>query len=137
MNDIDLTTAMAVIEAAENEAEEIDVPMCIAIVDSGANLVGFARMDGAILASVDIAQDKAYSAVAMEMPTDELGEAAQPGEPLFGINTTNDNRLIIFGGGIPLEKEGEVVGAIGVSGGSPEEDAAVAEAGVEAFENGR
>lgn len=137
MNDIDLTTATAVIEAAENEAEEIDVPMCIAIVDSGANLVGFARMDGAILASVDIAQDKAYSAVTMEMPTDELGEAAQPDEPLFGINTTNDNRLIIFGGGIPLEKEGEIVGAIGVSGGSPEEDVTVAEAGVEAFEDGR
>lgn len=123
------------IEAAQEKAEEIDVPMCIAVVDSGTNLVGFRRMDGAILASITIAQDKGYSAVAMEMPTHELAEVAQPNESVFGINTTNDNRLIIFGGGLPLVDDGELVGAIGVSGGSPEEDVIVAEAGVEAFES--
>ena len=135
MTTIGLSTATTVIEAAAEKAEEIDVPMCIAVVDSGTNLVGFRRMDGAILASITIAQDKGYSAVAMEMSTEEIGEVAQPNEPIFGINTTNDNRLIIFGGGVPLEEDGEIVGAVGVSGGSPEEDVTVAEAGVEAFES--
>jgi uncharacterized protein GlcG (DUF336 family) len=135
MNGLSVSTATTVIEAAHEKAAEIDVPMCIAVVDRGTNLVAFRRMDGAILASITIAQDKGYSAVAMEMPTHELADVAQPNEPIFGINTTNDSRLIIFGGGLLLNDGEKIVGAVGVSGGSPEEDVTVAEAGVEAFES--
>lgn len=135
MNDIGLGTATGVIEAAEAKAEGIDVPMCIAVVDRGANLVAFHRMDGAMLASVDIARGKAYTAVGLQMPTHELAAEAQPGESLFGIEATNDGRIVVFGGGFPLREGGEIVGAIGVSGGVVDEDMTVAEAGVEAFED--
>ncbi|MFC7157330.1 heme-binding protein [Halomarina halobia] len=131
---VNLSTATAVVDAAVEEAEEIEVPMCIAVVDEGANLVAFRRMDGALLASVDIARGKAYTAVSLQMPTADLAEVAQPGESLFGIHTTNDGRIVVFGGGVPLRDGGTVVGAIGVSGGSVDEDVTVAEAGVAAFE---
>ncbi|WP_336364625.1 GlcG/HbpS family heme-binding protein [Halalkalicoccus salilacus] len=134
MTEITLEHAKTMIEAAENEVDEVGVPMCIAVVDGGANLVGFHRMDDALLASVDIARNKAYSAVGLKMPTDEIGEAAQPGASLFGIGNTNDGRIVTFGGGFPIESDGDVIGAIGVSGGSPEEDMAVARAGLDAFE---
>jgi uncharacterized protein GlcG (DUF336 family) len=107
--------------------------MNIAVVDEGNNLVAFQRMDGAWLGSIDIAQGKAYTARAFNMSTKELGPLCQPGEPLFGIHASNDGRLIIFAGGIPLERGGAVVGAIGVSGGSVEQDQEVAEAGAGAF----
>lgn len=136
MNDIGLTRATGVIEAAETRAEEIDVPMCIAVVDRGTNLVAFHRMDGAMLASVDIAQGKAYTAVGLRMATHELAAEAQPGESLFGVEATNDGRIVVFGGGFPLRSDGEIVGAIGVSGGEVDEDMTVAEAGVEAFGDG-
>lgn len=134
MTGITLEDAKAMIEAAEGKAEEIGVPMCIAVADGGGNLVGFHRMDGAMLASIDIARNKAYSSVSLEMSTDEIGEAAQPGESLYGIGTTNDGRIVTFGGGFPVESGGDVIGAIGVSGGVPEEDVTVAEAGHGAFE---
>ncbi|WP_342764523.1 heme-binding protein [Haladaptatus sp. R4] len=92
-------------------------------------------MDDALLASIDIAQNKAYSAVSLKMPTHELANASQPNESLFGIHSTNDDRIVIFGGGYPLRVDGDVVGAVGVSGGAVEEDRTVAEAGVEAFES--
>ena len=107
--------------------------MNIAVVDDGNNLVAFARMDGAWLGSVDIAQGKAYTARAFNMSTKELAPLCQPGQPLFGIHASNDGRLIVFAGGIPLQEEGEVVGAIGVSGGAVEQDHVVAQAGSEAF----
>lgn len=134
MTGITLEDAKTMIEAAEREVDEVGVPMCIAVVDEGANLVAFHRMDGAILASIDIARNKAYSAVGLGMSTEEIGEAAQPGASLFGIGTTNEGRIVTFGGGFPIERDGEVIGAIGVSGGSPEEDMAVARAGLDAFE---
>lgn len=122
MTDITIGRATDVIKAAEGKAEEIDVPMCIAVVDHGANLVAFHRMDGAMLASVDIARGKAYTAVGLRMPTDELAADAQPGESLYGIEATNDGRIVVFGGGFPLREDGEIVGAVGVSGGEVEEE---------------
>jgi len=130
---ITLEKAYKVLMAARQKAEEIGVLMNIAIVDEGNNLLVFARMPGAWLGSIDIAQGKAYSARAFDMPTKELGKASQPGESLFGIHASNQGKIIIFAGGIPLQENGKVVGAIGVSGGSVEQDQEVAEAGVAAF----
>jgi uncharacterized protein GlcG (DUF336 family) len=107
--------------------------MNIAVVDEGNNLTAFARMDGAWLGSIDIAQNKAYTARSFDMSTKDLAPLCQPNQPLFGIHASNQGRLIIFAGGIPLESGGSVVGAIGVSGGSVEQDHEVAEAGVAAF----
>lgn len=131
--DTTLQTAQAVIEAARSKADEIGVPMNIAVVDSGTNLVAFARMDGAWLGSIDIAQGKAYTARAFDMSTQQLAPLCQPGQPLFGIHASNQGRLIIFPGGIPLTRDGRVVGAVGVSGGNVDQDQQVAEAGVAAF----
>jgi uncharacterized protein GlcG (DUF336 family) len=102
-------------------------------VDEGGNLVAFARMDDAWLGSIDIAQNKAYTARAFDMSTKDLAPLAQPGGPLYGIEASNHGRLIVFAGGIPLVSDNRVVGAIGVSGGAVEQDQEVAEAGVAAF----
>jgi uncharacterized protein GlcG (DUF336 family) len=128
-----LRAAQAVVEAARAKAEEIGVPMNIAVVDEGNNLTAFARMDGAWLGSIDIAQNKAYTARSFDMSTKDLAPLCQPNQPLFGINASNQGRLIIFAGGIPLQSGDRIVGAIGVSGGSVEQDHEVAEAGVAAF----
>jgi uncharacterized protein GlcG (DUF336 family) len=137
MTEVTLNVAKEIIEAAENHVGESDVPpMCIAVMDEGGNLVGFHRMDGALLASIDIAQNKAYSAVSLKLDTETIHEVSQPGESLYGIGDTNNGRIITFGGGLTLEDDdGNVVGGIGVSGGSVEEDVEVAQAGLEAFEN--
>ena len=130
---VTLRAAQEIVHAARVKADQIAVPMNIAVVDEGNNLVAFARMDGAWLGSIDIAQNKAYTARAFDMETCELAPLAQPGGPLYGIEASNDGKLIVFAGGIPLKSRGRVVGAIGGSGGSIEQDQAVAEAGVEAF----
>jgi uncharacterized protein GlcG (DUF336 family) len=130
---VTLSAAQAVVEAARAKAEEIGVPMNIAVVDEGNNLTAFARMDGAWLGSIDIAKNKAYTARAFDMSTKDLAPLCQPNQPLFGIHASNQGQLIIFAGGIPLEVGGEVVGAVGVSGGSVEADHEVAEAGVAGF----
>jgi uncharacterized protein GlcG (DUF336 family) len=130
---VTLDAALRVIAGARQKAREIDVPMNIAVVDEGDNLVAFERMDGAWLGSIDIAQGKAYTARAFNLSTKDLAPLCQPGEPLFGLQASNGGRLIIFAGGIPLERAGEVLGAIGVSGGSVEQDQTVAEAGADAF----
>jgi uncharacterized protein GlcG (DUF336 family) len=131
---VDLDTAARLLDAAQDEATDIGVPMCMAVVDDGANLVAFRRMDDALIGSIDIARNKAYTAVALQAPTSAIGEAAQPGAELYGIETTNDGRIVSFGGGFPLERDGDIVGGIGVSGGAVEEDETVASAGVDAFE---
>ena len=128
-----LDLALELTAAARKKAEEIGVPMVIAVVDTGGNLIALKRMDDALLVSINIAANKAYTAVALKMPTHELAKAAQPGEPLFGIHTTDGCRIVIFGGGFPLKKGGEIVGGIGVSGGSVEEDMACAMAALEHF----
>jgi len=121
------------VSAAAQTAQEMGQPMNIAVMDAGRNLVAFHRMDGAWVASTDIAIDKALTSAGRGLTTRKIGEMAQPGQPLFGINTTNAGRIVIFAGGIPLIRDGEVVGAIGVSGGTVDEDHEVAEAGVVAF----
>ncbi|GII29983.1 GlcG/HbpS family heme-binding protein [Planotetraspora mira] len=131
-----LADARVVLEAALGKAEEMGQPMNVAVVDGGGHLLAFARQDGAILASIDIAVRKARTAVLMAMTTEKLGVSAAPGGPLYGIEVTNDG-LVIFGGGIPLTGEdGEVAGGIGVSAGTVEQDVAVATAGADAFGNG-
>jgi uncharacterized protein GlcG (DUF336 family) len=107
--------------------------MNVAVADGGGNLVAHVRMDGAWLGSIDISIKKAFTARAFDIATRDLAPLAQPGGDFFGINTSNQGRIMIFAGGIPLRRAGEVVGAIGVSGGSGEQDQAVAEAGAAAF----
>jgi uncharacterized protein GlcG (DUF336 family) len=131
--DLNLEEAKKVVEGAESKAKEIGVPMNIAVVDVGGNVVAFERMDKAWLGSIDIAMNKAYTAVAFNMTTEDLGKASQPREALFGIHASNKGKLIIFGGGIPLRTGDELVGAIGVSGGAVPQDIEVAEAGAAAF----
>ncbi|PAL12104.1 GlcG/HbpS family heme-binding protein [Peribacillus simplex] len=130
MEQINLVLAKKLIEGAEKVANEIEVPMVISIVDEGGNFIACHRMDDALLVSVDIAQNKAWTSVAMKMPTADLAQAAGMGKELYGINTTNNGRVVVFGGGIPLRKKGRIIGAIGVSGGSVEEDIRVAQAAV-------
>ena len=130
---ITLDEALKLITVARKQAEKIGVPMVIAVVDSGGNLVAQQRMDGALLVSVDISRNKAYTAVAIKIPTHVLAEAAQPGQPLFGIHNTDSGRIVIFGGGFPLETAQELVGGIGVSGGSVQEDIRCAEAALKQF----
>jgi uncharacterized protein GlcG (DUF336 family) len=128
-----LEDARRIVSAAEEKAQEIGQPMDIAVLDAGRNLKSFARMDGAWLGSIEISIDKAYTSTSFEMTTEDLASQAQPGQPLFGINTTSNSRVVIFAGGIPIERDGEVVGAVGVSGGTPDQDQQVAEAGAAAF----
>lgn len=135
MSKMNLEVAKKVIAAAEDEASNIGIQMVITVLDEGGNLIASHRMDDAWLASVDIAQNKAWTSVALKMPTSNLEEATVPNAELYGLNTTNQGRIVVFGGGFPLEKDGAVTGAIGVSGNSVENDVKVAEAGVKAFES--
>jgi uncharacterized protein GlcG (DUF336 family) len=128
-----LEEAQTVIRAALEKAEEIGQPMNVAVVDNGSNLKAFARMEDAWLGSVDIAINKAFTSVSFLMPTQDLAEMTQPGQPLYGLETTNNGRVVNFAGGIPLMRDGEVAGAVGVSGGTVDQDQEVAEAGVSAF----
>jgi uncharacterized protein GlcG (DUF336 family) len=130
---ITLEEAQRILSAAEEKARQMGQPMNIAVMDAGRSLVAFHRMDGAWVASTDIAIDKAFTSAGRGLTTRKIGEMAQPGQPLFGINTTNGGRIVIFAGGIPLMRDGEVIGAVGVSGGTVDEDEEVAEAGVAAL----
>jgi len=130
---ITLKDARKIIDAAEKKAEQIGQPMNIAVADAGGNLVAHVRMDGAWIGSIDISIKKAYTSRAFDISTKDLATHSQSGGQFFGIQTSNDGKVMIFAGGIPLKKDGKVVGAIGVSGGSGEQDHSVAEAGVAAF----
>ncbi|WP_416758150.1 GlcG/HbpS family heme-binding protein [Roseateles sp. So40a] len=130
---VTLDDAKRIIAAAEKMATTIGQPMNVAVADAGGNLVAHVRMDGAWMGSVDISIKKAFTSRAFDIATKDLAELSQPGRPFFGIHASNDGRVMIFAGGIPLERDGKVVGAIGVSGGSGEQDHAVAQAGVAAF----
>jgi uncharacterized protein GlcG (DUF336 family) len=130
---VTLQDARRVIDAAEQQATKIGQPMNIAVADAGGNLVAHVRMDGAWMGSVDISIKKAWTARAFDIETKALAKLAQPGEDFFGIHASNDGRVMIFAGGIPLRRDGKVVGAIGVSGGSGKQDHEVAEAGAKAF----
>lgn len=133
MADLTLEAAERIVAAAKKKAAEINTKMDIAVVDAGGNLKAFARMDGAWLGSIDIAQRKARTARWFDMDTGIIGTLSQPGGPLFGIEHSNGG-LITFPGGVPLKDgRGEVVGAIGVSGSTVENDHAVAVAGAAAL----
>lgn len=133
MSAVKLEDARRIIGAAEKKARELGQPMNIAVADEGGNLVAHVRMDGAWLGSVDISIKKAFTARAFDISTKQLATQSQSGGQFFGIHASNDGRVMIFAGGIPLERDGKVVGAIGVSGGSGEQDHAVADAGAGAF----
>lgn len=130
---VSLNEAARVIEAAKRHAEEMSVAMNVAVMDAGCNLVAFIRMDDAWLGSIDIAQKKAFTARAFNVSTHELATLAAPGQPLYGLANTNDGQVVIFGGGMPLKRGERIVGAVGVSGGKPDQDHAVAAAGAAAF----
>lgn len=130
---VSLEEARHVIRAAQEKASEIGQPMNVAVVDAGANLVAFERQEGAWLGSIDISINKAFTARAFDIDTKALGENSQSGDQFFGIHVSNHGRVMIFAGGVPLKRGGEVVGAVGVSGGSGQQDQAVAEAAAAAF----
>jgi uncharacterized protein GlcG (DUF336 family) len=130
---ITLDEAMRVIGAAQKKASAIGQPMNVAVADAGGNLVAHVRMDGAWIGSIDISIKKAFTARAFDIATKDLAPLAQPGREFFGIDASNDGRIMIFVGGIPLKRAGKVVGAVGVSGGSGEQDQAVAESAASAF----
>jgi uncharacterized protein GlcG (DUF336 family) len=132
MGDITLAQAQVLVETAMKKATEIDTLMDIAVVDAGGNLKAFARMDGAWLGSIDISIRKARTARFFDMNTGDVGALSQPGGPLYNIEVSNGG-LITFPGGIPLRLDGEIVGGIGVSGSSVENDHTVAEAGANAL----
>ena len=123
---VTLNDARRVIAAAEIKAQEIGQPMNIAVVDEGGNLVTHIRMDEAWTGSINISMNKAFTSRAFDIATKDLAAESQPGKQFYGIMVSNDGRVMIFAGGIPLKRDGKVVGAIGVSGGSGEQDQAVA-----------
>ena len=133
MSDIDLDQAQVVVDAAVKKAQEIATLMNVTVIDAGGNLKAFARMDGAWLGSIDISAKKARTARFFDMDSGEIGTLSQPGGPLYNIEFSNGG-LISFPGGVPLRNAGgEVVGAIGVSGSTVENDHAVAVAGADAL----
>jgi len=130
---VSLDDARRVIAAAEKKAREIGQPMNIAVVDAGGNLVSHVRMDDAWIGSINISINKAFTARAFNIATKQLADLAKPGGDFYGIHVSNRGRVMIFAGGIPLKRDGKVVGGIGVSGGSGDQDQSVAEAGANAF----
>lgn len=128
---LDIVKVMA--KAAQEKALEINVPVVIAAVDKGANLILVNRMDDAFVTSVDIAINKAFTSACLKKGSHEITDAVQPGASLYGLQLTNNARIVPFGGGLPVIVDGMVVGAIGVSGGTVEEDMLIAQAAVDAF----
>jgi uncharacterized protein GlcG (DUF336 family) len=128
-----LSAARAIIAAVQATAREMRVAMSCAVVDSGDQLVAFERMDAADLVGITLARDKAFTALVNRMPTADLPPITQPGTEFFGYHTVAGGRTIIFAGGLPLERDGVLVGAVGVSGGSADQDQRAAAAGARAF----
>jgi uncharacterized protein GlcG (DUF336 family) len=132
-----LAAARAIIAAAQGVARELSVAMSCAVVDSGDQLVAFERMDGADLVGVTLARDKAFTALANRMPTADLAPIVQPGAEFYGYASVAGGRTIVFAGGLPLERDGVLVGAVGVSGGDAAQDQRAVEAAVRAFDTSR
>ena len=128
---LDLDDARVLIAGAAAHAGEIGVPMCIAITDESGQLIAFERMEGGKVTSTTIAIDKAFTAAAAKKATHEYGASSQPGSPAYGINSAIGGRLMVVGGGLPVIVDGEVVGGIGISSGTPAQDQAVAQAGID------
>jgi len=130
---LQLPDARRIIAAATKKAEDIKQPMNIAVVDAGGNLLAFERMEDAWLGSIDISIKKAWTSRAFNITTQDLASHSQSGNQFFGIHASNDGKVMIFAGGIPIKQDGQVVGAIGVSGGSGDQDHDVAHAGSAAY----
>lgn len=130
---LDIADARILIEGARRKADEIGVPMCIAITDEGGNLIAFERMDGGKITSSTIAIDKSFTASGARKATHEYGAASQPGSPAYGIDSAIGGRLMVVGGGLPVQVGSDVVGGIGVSSGTPAQDMEVAQAGIDHF----
>ncbi|MBA6416105.1 heme-binding protein [Colwellia sp. 6M3] len=136
VNRLNQTEAKLIIDGAVIKAKEFGVPMCISVVDESGNLLAFERMDGGKIHSITLSQDKAFTAASARKGTHIFNQACIPGHEnnLFGIHTALGGRMCIVGGGLPITYQGEVVGGIGVSSGSPEQDLGCAQAGVDTFE---
>ncbi|GAA4675044.1 heme-binding protein [Pseudonocardia yuanmonensis] len=132
MSGLTLAEAQKALTAGLKKADEIGQPMNIAVVDAGGHLLAFARQDGAIRASIDISQRKARTSILMNMPTGDLAALVQPGQELYGLEQLSGG-MVPFGGGLPVHRDGELVGAVGVSAGSVEQDTQVAQAAVDAL----
>jgi uncharacterized protein GlcG (DUF336 family) len=132
-----LADARRMISAGEKQAQKLGIPYNLAVVDAGGNLISHVRMDGAWLGSIDISIHKAFTSRAFDMATQDLAKMAQSGKPLFGINSTNHDRVVIFAGGMPVKAGAKVVGAVGASGGTVDQDQQVVEAAVAAFSEDR
>jgi uncharacterized protein GlcG (DUF336 family) len=130
---VSLDDARRLIAAGEAKAREIGSPSNIAVVDAAGNLVAHVRMDGAWIGSIDVSINKAFTARAFDISTKDLGGFAQPGQPFYGIQSSNNGRIMIFAGGMPVRHEGKIIGAVGVSGGTGEQDQMVAEAAMASF----
>ncbi|MBA0083630.1 MAG: heme-binding protein [Acidobacteria bacterium Pan2503] len=130
-----LADAKRMLSAAEAKAASLGIPYNIAIVDAGGHLVAFVRQDGALIGSIDLAIDKAMTARFFDKTTSELATLAQSGEPLFGIQESNAGKIVIFGGGVPIVLDGHVIGAVGTSAGTVQQDIEVAEAAIAALKS--
>lgn len=128
-----LAAAKTMLEAAEQKAEEMGLAMDIAVCDEGGNLLAFHRILGAKISSIDVAIGKAFTSAATRLPTAKYGEVAGPGKPAFGIHVSNQGRFMIFGGGLPIQVDGQHLGGIGASSGSVDQDTAVCQAGIDAL----
>lgn len=133
-NGVSLAEARSIIQAGQAKAIDLGTLMNIAVVDTGGNLLAFERQEGAWLGSIDIAINKAFTSRAFDITTKNLGENSQSGDQFFGIHVSNHGRIMIFAGGVPLYRAGEVIGAVGVSGSTGKNDHAVAEAAAKGYE---
>lgn len=133
--ELNLSLAKEILQKVEEKAEEMGLPVVIALANEWGCIIAVHFMDGALPASYDIAVDKAYSSATIRLSTEEIGKLAQSGQSLYGIGNTNNNRIITFGGGYPLKINGRVIGGIGVSGGSAEQDNGLAAFGAGLIEN--
>jgi uncharacterized protein GlcG (DUF336 family) len=137
ISSLNLADARRLIAAGEKKAQELGVPYNLAVVDAGGNLISHVRMDGAWLGSIDIAIHKAFTSRAFDMATEDLAKMAQSGKSLFGINSTNHEKIVIFAGGMPVKSGDIVLGAVGASGGTVEQDQKVVEAAIAGFTDKR
>ena len=129
---LNLTDAKIMLEAAERKADEIGISYCMAVVDAGGHLLAFIRQDGALIGSIDIAINKAHTARMFDTTTESLAPLAQPAAPLYGIQNSDRGNIVIFGGGIPVVRNHKVIGAVGASAGTVQQDIAVAKAALAA-----
>ena len=126
-----LKDALALISRGKEKADQIHIPMVITVVDEGGNMVAQQRMDDALLASISISYEKAYTALALKCPTSEAAKTILPGQSLYGLQYTHPGKFCLFGGGVPIFRNGRCIGGLGVSGGTVEQDTAVAEYAVD------